>query len=87
MSQSRVWNVLSRAIATRAFAIVTVAVFVLQSGWLAIVSRSSIYDEHYHLKIIQYFATKSTPFAHQPATLEGVGDVSRYGGRTSTTIC
>lgn len=79
MSQSRVWNVLSRAIATRAFAIVTVAVFVLQSGWLAIVSRSSIYDEAYHLKIIQYFATKSTPFAHQPATLEGVGDVSRYG--------
>lgn len=60
-------------------AYVVVALFTAQGALLAATLRRTIYDEEYHVDVIDWFASGHGPFEQQPADLREVGDVERYG--------
>ncbi|WP_158068849.1 DUF2142 domain-containing protein [Cellulosimicrobium sp. CUA-896] len=62
----------------RIFLGAVITAFVVQAGWLALVARTSIYDEDYHLAAVDAFAGDLTPFLDQRPDVGPVGDVERY---------
>ena len=53
--------------------------FALQAGWVALSARLVIYDETYHLQVIEAFSHRLTPIIDQQLTDGPIGDAERYG--------
>ncbi|NLT26402.1 MAG: hypothetical protein GXX90_07110, partial [Microbacteriaceae bacterium] len=68
-----------RALGSEAFFIAVLAVFALSSGLIAATILRSVYDEHWHLGIVEAYATQWSPrLVNGPSTL-GLGDVQHTG--------
>ena len=61
------------------FFIFVLALFIIQSGWLAISSTfPQAYDEVYHFGIIRFYSHQWLPFvSHQPASTYAYGELIR----------
>lgn len=78
MFRAAAW--VTRAVGSGWFFYATVVVFTASALAIALTSRRELYDEYWHIDIIQIFSTDWTPFiSHQPADSGAAGDVVRTG--------
>ncbi len=72
------WSRTVALLGSRGFLAVVLVAFAVQSSWVAMVARTSVYDEEYHLAVIRLFTDQWLPVIQQQPDGVAVGDVERY---------
>lgn len=74
-------TILQKVLSSKWFFIAIIVFFVFQTGWIALsTSYPMIFDEEYHLGIIDIYSRQISPFiTTQPAEAAFHGDITRYG--------